>query len=87
MNTLASFGELDLPEAAGLAPDEILSRLRCGPDGLSSDDAAARLRQFGPNALSTHQVRPSVVLWRQLRNPILLLLLAAALVSGRCRPR
>jgi Mg2+-importing ATPase len=81
-NTVAPFGELDVPEAAGLSPDEILSRLSSGPDGLSSDDAAARLRQFGPNALGTHEVHASAVLWRQIRNPILVLLLAAALVSG-----
>jgi Mg2+-importing ATPase len=81
-DTLAPLGELDLPEAAGLAPDEVLPRLKSSQDGLSSDDAAQRLRQFGPNALSTHRVHASVVLWRQLRNPILVLLLAAALVSG-----
>ncbi len=32
--------------------------------------------------LATHEVRAAAVLWRQLRNPILLLLLGAALVSG-----
>jgi Mg2+-importing ATPase len=73
---------LDLADAARLSPDEVLSRLRSGPDGLSSDDAAERLRQFGPNALGTHRVRATTVLFRQIRNPILLLLLGAALVSG-----
>ena len=38
--------------------------------------------QFGPNALATHRVRASAVLFRQIRNPILVMLLAAALVSG-----
>jgi Mg2+-importing ATPase len=75
-------GELDLADAACLSPDEVLSRLESGPDGLSSDDAAERLRQFGPNALGTHRVRASAVLFRQIRNPILVLLLGAALVSG-----
>jgi P-type Mg2+ transporter len=78
----APFGELDLADAARLSPDEVLSRLGSGPDGLSSDDAAERLRQFGPNALGTHRVRATTVLFRQIRNPILLLLLGAALVSG-----
>jgi len=78
----APFEELDLTDAAGLSPDEVLSRLGSGPDGLSSDDVAERLRRFGPNALGTHRVRASAVLFRQIRNPILVLLLGAALVSG-----
>jgi len=73
---------LNLAEAAGLSPDEVLSRLGSRPDGLSSDEAAERLRQFGPNALATHRVHGVAVLFRQIRNPILVLLLGAALVSG-----
>jgi len=75
-------GDLELVDAAGLAADEVLSRLETGPDGLSSAEVAARLDRFGPNALATHRVRPSAVLFRQIRNPILVLLLGAALVSG-----
>ncbi len=37
---------------------------------------------YGLNVLSTHVIRPIAVLWRQVKNPILILLLAAALVSG-----
>ena len=40
------------------------------------------MQQFGPNALGTHRVRATAVLFRQIRNPILILLLGAALVSG-----
>jgi len=78
----APIAELDLAAAAGLSPDEVLRRVQSGPDGLSSDAVAERLRQFGPNALGTHRVRATTVLLRQVRNPILVLLLAAALVSG-----
>ncbi len=78
----APFEELDLADAAGLSSDEVLSRLGSGPGGLSSDDVADRLRRFGPNALGTHRVRATAVLFRQIRNPILVLLLGAALVSG-----
>jgi len=59
-----------------------LGALDSSAEGLSSEDAADRLRRFGPNALRTHTVRPWSVLLRQLRNPLLLLLLAAAAVSG-----
>ena len=80
--TSAAGAELGLAEAAGLAPPDVLSRLGSGADGLSSAEAAERRRRFGPNALATHRVRASGVIFRQLRNPILILLLAAALVSG-----
>jgi len=78
----ASFGELDVADAARLSPDEAISRLGTSSEGLSSGDAADRLLRFGPNALSIHKVRVAAVLWRQIRNPILILLLGAALVSG-----
>ena len=82
MARLALADELSLGDAAGLGTDEVLGRLESGPDGLSSAEAARRRRQFGPNVLGTHRVRAAAVLLRQLRNPILLLLLGAALVSG-----
>ena len=78
----APSGELSLAKAAGLSPGEVLSRLGSGLDGLSSAEAAHRLGQFGPNALGAHRVRATAVLLRQIRNPILILLLGAALVSG-----
>jgi Mg2+-importing ATPase len=74
--------EFDLSTAACLQPDEVLSRLGSGPSGLSTAGAADRLRRIGPNILGTHRVRATYVLARQIRNPILLLLLGAALVSG-----
>jgi len=73
---------LTLDDAAVMPPEAVLSRLGSGPDGLSADCAARRQTIFGPNELGTHRVRASAVLLRQLRNPILILLLAAALVSG-----
>ena len=78
----APSGELSLADAAGLSPGEVLSRLGSGLGGLSSADAAHRLGQLGPNALGAHRVRATAVLLRQIRNPILILLLGAALVSG-----
>src|SRR5271157_4485657 len=74
--------ELGLVEAAALSPDEVLSALGSRREGLTSDEVEQRLRRFGSNALAVHEVRATTVLFRQLRNPILLLLLGAALVSG-----
>ena len=75
-------GDLDLAGAGSLPPDQALARLESSTDGLTTDEAARRLAQDGPNVLATRRVRAFDVLGRQLRNPILLLLLAAALVSG-----
>ena len=77
-----SFTALELTEAATLAPTEVLSHLASGLEGLSQTEVDCRVREFGANVLAIHRVRASVVLWRQLKNPILILLLGAALVSG-----
>jgi len=74
--------ELDLDGVAGLSTDEVLSALGSRPEGLTSDEVEDRLRRFGSNALGVHRVRATTVLFRQIRNPILILLLGAALVSG-----
>jgi P-type Mg2+ transporter len=60
----------------------LLESLGTVESGLTSADAASRLRTFGPNVLATHRVTAFDVLVRQLRNPLLILLLAAAGVSA-----
>jgi len=65
-----------------MAADDVLTSLESDPDGLSDDEAQRRLATFGANILTVHKVRAVAVLWRQVRNPILILLLGAALVSG-----
>jgi Mg2+-importing ATPase len=49
--------------------------------GLTDAQAAEVRRSVGPNAIRTHRTRPLVVLARQLRSPLLALLMAAAVVS------
>ncbi len=73
---------LDLAGAARLAPGEALTELGGTDTGLSESQAQERLRTFGPNVLLTHRVTALGVLIRQLRNPLLILLVAAAAVSG-----
>jgi Mg2+-importing ATPase len=73
---------LDLAHAATLSTTDILVQLSSSLQGLSSTEAVRRLGLYGPNALLVRQVHPTLVLLRQLRNPILLLLLGAAVVSG-----
>jgi Mg2+-importing ATPase len=73
---------LGLAEAAEQPVSEALRRLGSAEAGLTSAEAAARLARFGPNVLMSHRVTAFGVLARQLRNPLLILLLAAAGVSA-----
>src|ERR1700759_4705824 len=70
-----------LVAAAALPAADVLTRLGSTSSGLSPTEAAARLAVVGPNALRSHGARPLTVLARQLRNPLLVLLVAAALTS------
>jgi Mg2+-importing ATPase len=66
-----------------LDPEELQRRVQAGPAGLSSAEAAGRLRLHGPNELREHGPRSRIrVLLAQLRSPLLLLLVFAAAVSG-----
>ena len=66
-----------------LSVDETLNELNAAPTGLSSEKAAERLAQYGPNKLKEAE-KPGF--WKrfltQLKDPMLLILLAAAGVSA-----
>lgn len=56
--------------------------LDASPAGLSSSEAAARLQRYGANALKGENgARILPLLWRQLSSPIVLILIAAALLA------
>ncbi|MEV6296137.1 magnesium-translocating P-type ATPase [Streptomyces sp. NPDC051896] len=67
--------------AAALPTAQVLRDLQVPEGGLSSEEAARRLKRWGPNAVHSHRARAWLVLWHQLRSPLLGLLLAAAVVS------
>jgi P-type Mg2+ transporter len=76
---------LDRPsaaDAASLSCDQVVTRLQSTDAGLTGVEAARRLATYGPNALGVRRVTALGVLLRQLRNPLLILLLAAAAISG-----
>lgn len=73
---------LDLVTAAGLRLPAVLGALGSDPSGLDDAEAGRRLGQVGPNVLAERRVTAAGVLGRQLRNPLLILLLGAAVVSG-----
>ena len=78
----APWHSLKLKDAATLEVSAVLEQVGSSRDGLSSQEAADRLRRSGPNALQSHGARPLAVLARQLRNPLLILLTGTAVVSG-----
>jgi Mg2+-importing ATPase len=66
-----------------LAPSDLAARLESGPNGLGTSDAAKRLRAYGPNLLKERRALSRLdVLFRQLRSPLLLLLVFAAAASA-----
>lgn len=73
---------MELSEAAGRPVSEVFDRLASSDAGLAGPEAATRLRTFGPNVLPARPVTAFAILLGQLRNPLLVLLLAAAGVSA-----
>jgi P-type Mg2+ transporter len=73
---------LTLADAAAEPVEEVFNRLASSQEGLADSEAAARLARFGPNLLPTRAVTALGILFGQLRNPLLVLLLGAAVVSA-----
>ena len=74
--------ETGLKEYLMEAP-EVLSELKSGGSGLGTEEAEARLKKFGPNKLA--QPPKKTLLQRllgELADPMILVLIAAAVVSG-----
>ena len=71
-----------LLESAGIEPDAVYARLGTRPQGLTSEEASARLAEHGPNVLAKDQ-RPSlgVLLWHAVLNPLVILLGVLATIS------
>ena len=67
-----------------LAPaEEVLSGLNSGEHGLSGAEAEKRLAQNGKNKLAEGKKTPLIVrFFEQMKDPMILILLAAALISG-----
>ncbi len=65
-----------------MAPEEVLEILGTGPGGLSGATAAARLEEYGPNELAhAKKISPLVIFFRQFANLLMLILLAAIVIS------
>ena len=66
-----------------LPPDEVASSLSATPEGLTAAEAAVRLARVGPNAIVARRRTGTVrLLLRQFTSPIVLILIAAAVLSA-----
>ncbi len=66
-----------------LKAEETLERLRSSPGGLSSDEAAKRLEELGPNELQVKgRVSPWAILLEQFKNILIIILLLATALSA-----
>jgi Mg2+-importing ATPase len=71
-----------LPSSARISIGDALQRTESNKNGLTEAEAERRLAADGPNLIAQTHVTAFGILLAQLRNPLLLLLLAAALVSA-----
>ena len=67
---------------AAMPPEEVLNLLGTRGAGLTAAEAEVRLGSFGPNAVRSHHASALSVLVRQLKSALLLLLIAAAVISA-----
>jgi len=80
--TVAEHTLPNIESAARCSTSSVLADCASSANGLPDAEAARRLDEYGPNVLRAHEVPAWSILARQFRNPLLLLLLAAATVSG-----
>jgi len=66
-----------------LSPDETLRRLNSRAEGLSSEEAAERIKTHGLNELRREKTTtPATIFFRQFKDFLILLLIGAALISA-----
>jgi calcium-translocating P-type ATPase len=65
-----------------LEPDEILTRLDSGVDGLDSATASERLRQYGANEIEFEKTPAWLRFLRQFNDPMVIILLVTATITG-----
>ena len=70
-----------------LSADEVLLRIGTRPEGLTSADAAERLKTHGPNVIPRGKGDTALdLIWRQINNPLIWVLIVSALVAMAVDP-
>ena len=72
-----------MKEYYSLPAENVIEEQKTSPEGLRGEEAAERLGKYGPNRLKEEK-KPSLLkrFFDQLKDPMLLILLAAAAVSA-----
>jgi Ca2+-transporting ATPase len=66
-----------------LEPEAVFEKLQCCGDGLTQEEAAKRLAEFGPNSLEEKKKKtPFMMLLDQFKDFMILILLGAAVIAG-----
>jgi H+-transporting ATPase len=68
-----------------LPMDQVEAQLRSSPDGLTQEEAAKRLAQYGPNEIAEHAANPVLAFLRYFWGPIPWMIEAAVVLSGLVR--
>ena len=72
----------DSPAFHALSAEAALTSLESSREGLSSSEVSRRLQQYGPNVLPRGKHDgPLVLLWRQINNPLIWVLIASGAVA------
>ena len=62
--------------------EDVLGEMKSSPEGLSQEEARLRLSEYGPNKLAEKKKTPLIVrFFKQMADPMILVLIAAAVVS------
>lgn len=74
---------MDIRTLATKKSEDVFVTLKTSQAGLSSAEASRRLREYGLNEFADKKkLRPVLIFFSKFRNPLLILLIVAALVSG-----
>jgi Mg2+-importing ATPase len=72
---------LRLTDAASLDTADVIGRLEVSEAGLTTEEAKRRLALAGANVIRSHGTRAPEILLRQIKNPLFVLLVGAAVTS------
>lgn len=79
---MAIFPSTSLPYFSHLPVEEVTKQLQADVQGLSSTEAAKRLKQLGSNSIEAHKKKSELVeLLYHFRSPLVIILLIAAIIS------
>ena len=71
----------DISKSYALAKEEVFKLLNSSPNGLSSDEAEKRLKEYGLNELEEKKESKFLIFIRQFNNPLVYILIVASIIT------